>query len=59
MKRQHEGACQETNMVQGEAECYICLETLPKCCIFNTARAQGGALENFEKTQFCSHQNEL
>ena len=31
----HYRECTE-NTVQGEAECCICLETPPKCCIFRT-----------------------
>ena len=29
-----QGHSQETNIAQGEAECYICLETTPMCNIF-------------------------
>ena len=35
-KIQHEGVCGEANTAQGKAECCICLETSPKCCIFHT-----------------------
>ena len=34
--------CME-NTAQGKAECCICLETPPECCIFRT-HTQGGAL---------------
>ena len=30
------GACRETNTARGEAECCICLEAPPECCIFRT-----------------------
>ena len=30
------GACRETNTARGKAECCICLETPPECCIFRT-----------------------
>ena len=42
-KIQYEGVCREANTAQGKAECCICLETPPKCCIFRTHK-QGGAL---------------
>ena len=42
-KIQYEGMCQEANTARGEAECCICLETPPECCIFRTHK-QGGAL---------------
>ena len=29
-------ACREANTARGEAECCICLETPPECCIFHT-----------------------
>ena len=62
MKNTAQGVCQETNTTRGKTECCICLKTPPKCCIFHTARAQGGALidiENFEKAQFRLWHNEL
>ena len=34
-----QGECRVANIARGEAECYICLETLTKCCIFHTNKA--------------------
>ena len=42
-KIQYDGVCREANATQGKAECYICLNTPPECCIFCT-HEQGGAL---------------
>ena len=36
MKNTARGMCRETNTARGEAECCICLETPPECCIFQT-----------------------
>jgi len=33
------GESQVANIAQGEAECYICHETLTKSCIFHTNKA--------------------
>ena len=42
-KIQYEGVCREANTTRGKAECCICLETPPECCIFHTHK-QGGVL---------------
>ena len=34
-----QGEGRVTNIAQGEAECYICYETLTKSCIFHTNEA--------------------
>ena len=36
--------CREANTARGEAECCICLETPPECCIFHTHTSIGSAL---------------
>ena len=44
MKIQHEGVCREANTVQGkQAECCVCLETLPSA-VFFIFTSIGGAL---------------
>ena len=42
-KIQCKGVCREANTARGGAECCICLETPPECCIFRTHK-QGGSL---------------
>ena len=39
MKYTARGESQVANIVQGEAECYICNETLTNSCIFHTNEA--------------------
>ena len=39
MKYTAQGESRVANIAQGEAECYICYETLTKCCIFHTNEA--------------------
>jgi len=39
MKYTAQGESQVVNMAQGEAECYICHETLNDSCIFHTREA--------------------
>ena len=39
MKYTARGESRVANIVQGEAECYICHETLTKSCIFHTNEA--------------------
>ena len=34
-----QGESRVANIARGEAECYICHETLTKCCIFHTNKA--------------------
>jgi len=34
-----QGRGREANIARGEAECYICLETVPVCNISRSARA--------------------
>ena len=39
MEKIARGHSQVTNIAQGEDECYIRLETMPKCYFFHNARA--------------------
>ena len=39
MKYTARGESRVANIARGEAECYICHETLTKCCIFHTNKA--------------------